>query len=191
MHKIKKYSNRKLYDTADKTYISLNRISELVHAGEEVVIVDSKTGEDLTSAAISQLLARDNSVPSSVLMNLLQKGQGTFQGTLQYARKYASVWQGALTMAEGEIDRLVSRLVKENDLPESEGGELKTEILGYAVNLKEWISDKVDQQVAEVLSRIKPMTKEHVAGLTAQVESLSQRVDALEKALEKNRPPGL
>ena len=66
MRRIKKYSNRKLYDTEDKQYISLVRVSELVRSGEEVFIQDSKTGEDLTAATMSQLLARDKGGPSGV-----------------------------------------------------------------------------------------------------------------------------
>lgn len=187
MRRIKKYSNRKLYDTTDKTYISLNRVSELVQNGEKIVIVDSKTGEDLTSAIISQVLAREKGVPSNVLMQLLYKGQGTFAGTLSYARKYASVWQGALTMAEGEIDRLISKMVKDNEISEDEGGKFKKEMLGYAGNLKNWISEKVDQRVNEVFERVKPVSREQISTLLSRLESLENRLEQVEKRLEASQ----
>ena len=57
--KIKKYANRKLYDTTDKKYVSLDRLSELIKAGEEVTIEDNETGEDITAGVVSQLLARE------------------------------------------------------------------------------------------------------------------------------------
>ena len=44
MHKIKKYANRKLYDTTDKKYISLDHLAELIKAGEEVTVVLKKCG---------------------------------------------------------------------------------------------------------------------------------------------------
>ena len=59
MRKIKKYANRKLYDTKEKQYISMDQLSELIKAGEDVSIVDNKTGEDLTSSIVSQLLAKE------------------------------------------------------------------------------------------------------------------------------------
>ena len=73
MHKIKRYANRKLYDATDKRYVTLNQIAELVKAGEEISVKDNKTGEDLTSATISQILARDkkgkrDDIGSSVLI---------------------------------------------------------------------------------------------------------------------------
>ena len=43
MHNIKKYANRKLYDSTDKKYISMNRLSELKKQGEDIVIIDNET----------------------------------------------------------------------------------------------------------------------------------------------------
>ena len=61
MHLIKKYANRKLYDTTDKRYLTMDRLAELIKSGEEVSIVDNETGDDLTSSIVSQLLAREDS----------------------------------------------------------------------------------------------------------------------------------
>ncbi|MBI9076419.1 MAG: hypothetical protein JEZ02_13520 [Desulfatibacillum sp.] len=182
MRRIKKYSNRKLYDTEDKQYISLARVSELVRAGEEVFIQDSKTGEDLTAATMSQLLARDKGVPSGVLMQLLQKGQGT----LLSARKFVSLWQGAMSMAEGELDKVVTRMVKNNELSESEGSRFKVEVMGYASNLKTWISDKIDYRVAEVLGMMNLVSREHIQDLEDQVTRLTNLVEELQNS---NEPP--
>ncbi len=176
MRRIKKYSNRKLYDTEDKQYISLTRVSELVRAGEEVFIQDSKTGEDLTAATMSQLLARDKGVPSGVLMQLLQKGQGT----LLSARKFVSLWQSAMSMAEGEIDNVVARMVNNNELSESEGSRFKTEVMGYAGNLKAWISDKIDQRVTEVLDVMNLVSRDQFQDMENQVQELTRQVEILQ-----------
>ena len=132
MHLIKKYANRKLYDTKDKRYLTMDRLAELIKSGAEVSIVDKETGDDLTSSIVSQLLARedadnDRAVPSSVLMQLLRKGRGTLFG---YGKKYVSLWQSALTMSKDEIEKLVNSLVKDKEISESEGKNLKKEIMG-------------------------------------------------------------
>ncbi len=183
MRRIKKYSNRKLYDTTDKKYISLSRVSELVSSGEEVYIVDSRTGEDITSTTISQLLAREKGVPPNVLMQLLQKGQGTVQGTIAYAKRYASLWQSAFSMAEGEIDRIIGRMVRNNEISETDGSRFKTDMLSFAGNLKTWMSDKIDQRVSEVLNMMNLATREQLVGLQKENEDLSRRVAELEAAL--------
>ena len=149
MHNIKRYVNRKLYDTTDKKYITLDGISELIKAGKKISVTDNKTGEDLTSGIVSQILARDgqvkgNDLTSRVLIQLLRKGPGTL---VDYGRKYVSLWDRALTMADEEIDKLVDRLVKEKEISESEGCALKKDMAGRADDLKKWVGEKIDKRV--------------------------------------------
>ena len=187
MHKIKRYANRKLYDTTDKNYITLDQISGLIKAGQEVSVVDNQTGEDLTSATISQILARDKKmkngdVVSSVLIQLLRKGGGTL---VDYGKKYVSLWESGLTLAEDEIDRLVNRLVKDQELSESEGSKLKKDISGRADDLKKWIGEKIDQRINHTLSLMNLATKEQVANLTTKIDSLTKKVEKLERLNNK------
>jgi polyhydroxyalkanoate synthesis repressor PhaR len=58
-HLIKKYSNRKLYDTYTRRYITLEDIGRLVRDGRDVKVVQRDTGEDLTPAILSQIVARE------------------------------------------------------------------------------------------------------------------------------------
>ena len=183
MHLIKKYANRKLYDTTDKRYLTMDRLAELIKSGEEVSIVDNETGDDLTSSIVSQLLAREDSdtdkaVPSRVLMQMLRKGRGTLFG---YGKKYVSLWQSALTLSKDEIEKLVNSLVHEKEISESEGKNLKNEILGYANNLKSWIIDSIDQRVSEGLKVMNLSSKDQVNELTKRVDELTQKVKELDK----------
>ena len=180
MHLIKKYANRKLYDTTDKSYLTMDRLAGLIKAGKEVKIIDNETGDDLTSSIVSQLLAReetdtDKAVPSKVLIQMLRKGRGTLFG---YGKKYVSLWQSALTMSKDEIEKLVNSLIKDNEISESEGNNLKKEFVGFANNLKSWIADNIDQRVTEALEMMNLSTR-------AQVNELSKRVEALTKMVKK------
>ena len=85
-------------------------------------------------------------------------------------------------MADEEIDRLVDRLVKDKELSKSEGRKLKKDILVRADDWKNWIKDKTDQRVNEVLGRMNLATKDQVVKLTARVESLTKKVRKLERA---------
>lgn len=183
MHRIKKYANRKMYDTHAKRYISREQLAELIKTGEEVSIIDNRTGEDLTASIVSQLIGmdtkdKDKAVSPRLLMQLLRKGGGTLS---DYAKKYVSLWQGAFNMAEDEIDKLVNRLVKNKELSNDEGSRLKKEILGYSSGLKSWISESIDNRVSEVLSAMNLATNDHVKALSAKVDTLTKQVKQLEK----------
>ena len=92
MRVIKKYANRKLYDTVDKTYISMDRLAELIKDGETVSVIDNQTDQDITVSVLSQLLAREKGGSGSeelsdMLSSLLRKSSDTVFG---YAKKYSS-----------------------------------------------------------------------------------------------------
>lgn len=74
---IKRYANRKLYNTETSRYITLKGISDLIECGEEVRVVDNETGEDITSIALSQILVdreRNRTLSGSVLSELVHRG---------------------------------------------------------------------------------------------------------------------
>jgi polyhydroxyalkanoate synthesis repressor PhaR len=194
MHTIKKYTNRKMYDTHDKRYVTMAQLSKLIKQGEEVMVIDNRTGEDITTAIISQLIGRDTqekdkTVSSQLLMQLLRKGGGTLT---DYAKKYMSLWQGAFNMAEEEVTQLVNRLVKNKELSISEAGKLKKEIMGYTTSLKSWISERIDKRVGEGLQSMNLATNDHLKALSVKVDALTKKVRQLEKmqaaAEQKPRP---
>ena len=53
---IKRYSNRKLYDTQESRYVTLEEIEEMIRAGREISVVDAASGEDLTSVTLTQII---------------------------------------------------------------------------------------------------------------------------------------
>ncbi len=75
---IKRYSNRKLYDTADSRYVTLQQIGEMVRAGEEVQIIDNATKEDKTEVTLALIISEDlksqpRSVPLGTLRDIIQE----------------------------------------------------------------------------------------------------------------------
>jgi polyhydroxyalkanoate synthesis repressor PhaR len=75
---IKRYANRKLYNTAASRYITLRGIAELLERGEDVKVIDNETGEDMTAVTLSQVLVETErggrSAPGSLLSELFQRG---------------------------------------------------------------------------------------------------------------------
>jgi polyhydroxyalkanoate synthesis repressor PhaR len=56
---VKRYSNRKLYDTSESRYVTLEEISRWVKAGEDVKIVENESGEDLTAVTFAQIILEE------------------------------------------------------------------------------------------------------------------------------------
>jgi len=77
--KLKKYANRRLYDTETSTFMSLSQVAELVKQGREIEVVDAKTGEDVTNFILSQLVLEEIKnksllLPLSLLYMLIRYG---------------------------------------------------------------------------------------------------------------------
>jgi len=71
---IKKYGNRRLYDTSSSRYINLDQVAELVRQGAEVQVVDAKTGEDLTRVTLTQIIVEDTKdQPTGLPLELLRQ----------------------------------------------------------------------------------------------------------------------
>src|SRR5258708_37118969 len=75
---VKKYGNRRLYDTSDSRYITLEELADKVRQGEEVRVVDAKTGEDLTASTLTQILVEGRGaarlLPVPLLIQLVRLG---------------------------------------------------------------------------------------------------------------------
>lgn len=64
---IKKYANRRLYDTESSSYITLDRLAELVREGREFEVVDAKSGEDITRQVLTQIIVDEEARGSTML----------------------------------------------------------------------------------------------------------------------------
>ena len=75
---IKKYSNRRLYDTSDSRYITLDELAQKIRAGHEVRVLDAKTNEDLTQPTLTQVILESRRaarlLPVPLLTQLIRMG---------------------------------------------------------------------------------------------------------------------
>lgn len=76
---IKRYGSRKLYDTVESRYVSMQELAGLIRSGELVEVVDNKTGEDVTVQILTQVISeqgrRGNFFPSGLLHDLIRAGE--------------------------------------------------------------------------------------------------------------------
>jgi polyhydroxyalkanoate synthesis repressor PhaR len=82
---VKRYGNRKLYDTSESRYVTLEEIARWVKAGEDVRILENDTGEDLTAVTFAQIILEEERhknglLPLRVLRDIIQHGEAALQG---------------------------------------------------------------------------------------------------------------
>jgi polyhydroxyalkanoate synthesis repressor PhaR len=178
---IRRYGNRKLYDAAARRYVTLDDVARLVADGQEVEVVDQRTGEDLTSLTLAQVLLEGvkqgaSRIPRQVLTRLIR-----------IAAAPASAWgewpepQDTAGRARQEAERIVSRVL-------GRGGRLS---LDDAVTLRQDLGQMVHRFVVEaqsgVESRLRGLLEkgEGVAGRS--LDALRGRIEAFGAYIEK--PP--
>jgi len=82
---IKRYQNRKLYDTHESSYVTLDEIARMIKGGEDLRVIDNKTKNDITAATLTQLLyeseRKAKTQPSvELLKEIIRHGDGSFSG---------------------------------------------------------------------------------------------------------------
>ena len=85
---IKRYQNRKLYDTHESSYVTLDEIAKMIKGGEDLRVIDNKTKNDITAATLTQLLyeseKKAKTQPSiDLLKEIIRHGDGSFSGYIQ------------------------------------------------------------------------------------------------------------
>lgn len=177
MPTIKRYPNRKLYDTEAKQYITLDAIAKLIRLGQDVQVIDHASGEDLTALTLTQIIfeqEKKNSgfLPRPVLTGLIQAG-GETMGALR--RTLATPLEYFRTVDE-EINRRVRSLVKRGDLTEEEGGSLLSKLLNQG---KEALTPS-PENVEQLLHDRGVPTHKDIDALARQIDELTAKLETLE-----------
>lgn len=202
---IKRYSNRKLYDTKDSRYVTLQQIGEMVRAGEEVQIIDNKTKEDKTEVTLALILSEDlksepRSVPLAALRDLIQERGGKLwsqlrEGTLARfmaaeAEKSASAVDAAVLAealdqedkAKAPIEPVATdKAFEDRPIPAPTPSQLKfrqEEKKGRLSELMESSITSLDERIRAIVPSARSFSE-----LRDEVVRLSERVDQLEKQL--------
>jgi polyhydroxyalkanoate synthesis repressor PhaR len=172
---IKRYSNRKLYDTKGSTYVTLLQIAEMIRQGEEVEIIDNATKEDKTDVTLAliiseELRTRPRAIPLSTLKALVRHGGERLLNQLR----------------TGPIGKLIPNQGSEEQplAPPSEEdlSQTKDSKPGIRATLAEW-QTAIDERIRAVLPNFAAFSE-----LSQEVQRLSARLDAIEKKLGAGGP---
>lgn len=175
---IKRYPNRKLYDTEAKRYITLDGIAELIREGKEVQVIDHTTDEDLTAVTLTQIIFEQEKksggfLPKSVLTGLVQAG-GDTMNTL---RRTLTSPLDLLRHVDEEIEQRLQNLVARGELAREESVRLRKKLLSSTA--KETASIPGQQHIERLLSSRGIPTREEIEQIHTQIDSLATKIDTL------------
>ena len=96
---IKKYENRRLYDTTNSRYVNLEEVAQLLQQGNDVQVIDATSGEDITRLILTQIIVEDAKTPESTFpLDLLRQmvvasGRASQESALQYMKTMLEIYQ--------------------------------------------------------------------------------------------------
>jgi polyhydroxyalkanoate synthesis repressor PhaR len=172
---IKRYSNRKLYDTKDSRYVTLLQIAEMVRGGEEVQIIDNNTKDDLTEITLAQIIyeeqkAHSRSVPLQTLKELI----------------HARTEKVLADLREGPIGRLIpgskpapALEQDEQEIADVNAKDSKPTLVDQAKGKLEEVQHNLDERIRAILASFRPLQQ-----LQQEVKRLNERIEELEKRLK-------
>lgn len=168
---IKKYENRRLYDTASSRYVNLEDVTEMVREGEEVQVVDAKSGEDLTRVVLTQIIVegakdKDAGLPTDMLRQIIiASGRAQQQILTSYFRFALDLYLRA-----------------HQDLRERINGA-RTKTLGPLEAVQKFFGGAAAAGLPWAITRAKSAAPE----AATELGELRARLDALERQLAQSR----
>jgi polyhydroxyalkanoate synthesis repressor PhaR len=176
---IRRYDNRKLYDAAARRYVTLDDLAQAIGKGEELRVVDQRTGDDLTTVVMAQVILeglkqRTASIPHQVLSRLIRLANGP--------RNVWAEWTGpqeAATRARAEAEKIVSGLLGRGRLTLDEALALRQEMAGAVQRIVAEAQQGLEAKMRGLLER----TGEAESGVSPSLSALRARLLSFESLI--------
>lgn len=172
---IKKYENRRLYDTEYSRYVNLDEVARMVRDGRDLRVVDAVTGEDLTRLILTQIMMEDARGPDSVFpLDMLREmivasGKASQESALKYMKTVMEMYQNAYRFITPAVPSMGVAAAGWNQRPPVSDGSEHSE---KAATRDPSSSDRVGAAGSP-------------AGNANDVELLKRRVEELEQVLKR------
>ncbi|MCP4703155.1 MAG: hypothetical protein GY865_00975 [candidate division Zixibacteria bacterium] len=192
MRIIKRYKNRRLYDTELKSYITHTELGHIIKRGDPFKVIESSTGEEITLAVLGQVLIgklkheKDETKSKENLIELINKGGRKSMSILKNTY-LASV--GIFNITKKKAEKIIDSLIKAGDISKSERKEAVLELLDKAEKSTAKMKEKVFKETGNIQKNLQKDVSKVVGKLKLatqkDVDALNKKIDKLTKALEK------
>jgi polyhydroxyalkanoate synthesis repressor PhaR len=180
---VKRYANRKLYDTQRSRYVTLDQIAEMIRGGEDVKIVDNNSKEDLTAITLAQIIFEEEKkasfLPLSALRNIIQtSGQSIQSFATQAGEKVRAVFRREKEEGGGDGGETPAEPVEGEAAPQP-AGTVREFLERSQQTFDEW-QKRVDERIRHAVEAVSPL-----AGLEKELRALATRLAEIEKRLDE------
>jgi polyhydroxyalkanoate synthesis repressor PhaR len=177
---IKRYPNRKLYNTEAKQYITLEGIADLIRQGIEIQVIDHTSGEDLTALTLTQIILEQEKrqsglLTNSFLMGLIRAGGDRLSALHRSLHSPLQFWR----QFDDEIKRRVQALVQQGDLSDKEGKTLLEKLIQQGLRSTRESQIITEEELERYLKQRQAPTQEDIRKLHQQLDELSIKIDQI------------
>lgn len=193
---IKRYGNRKLYDTSESRYITLDEIARLVRSGNDVKVVDNENGDDLTAITFAQIILEEEKRRSSLislglLRELVQHGEDTLAQLRNRVEKGVEVIGTIGEKAGRRMQEIVSGSGGESGAPGAAPASPATaaghgkgffdELIAAPQRRLEALQRSIDERIKSSVGRIAnhPVVQHEVQRIERSIKKLEERLARL------------
>jgi polyhydroxyalkanoate synthesis repressor PhaR len=173
---IKRYTNRKLYDTEESRYVTLEEIAQMIKGGAEVKVVDNRTKEDLTSVTLAQIIFEEEKKTSKV-------GLATLRDMIRHGGEVAQrLVEGTQAELRGRVEAVRAAAEQRMQSLFTRGQDTRDRALELVQASQEAMlafQRKVDERVR---SAVEGMS--NLAEVRRQLDEIGKRIEGLERRLE-------
>jgi polyhydroxyalkanoate synthesis repressor PhaR len=179
---IKRYPNRKLYDTDAKQYITLEGIAEKIRKGEEIRVIDNANGEDLTAVILTQVIFEEEKKRSGLLPHTLLAGLIQASGDrLSAIQRNLASSIGFFRQVDEEIRRRVDTLISRGELSEDQGRSLLDKLLSLTAQQNDENVSGLEEEVTRAIEERKIPTRSDMDRIIEELNTLGDKLDELKK----------
>jgi len=173
---IKRYTNRKLYDTVESRYVTLDEIAEMIKAGAEVKIIDNRSKEDLTSVTLAQIIFEEEKKTSKMsletLRDMIRHGGEVAQRLVEGTQ---AELRGRVEAVRAAAEQRVQSFLKTGQQTSDRAKELVQTSQEAMVALQKRVDERVRAAV-EGMSNLSDVRR--------SLDDISKRIETLEKRLD-------
>ena len=180
---IKKYANRRLYNTATSTYVTLDDLSHMVKAGSEFVVYDAKSGDDITRAVLTQIIVEEeqkgqNLLPISFLRQLISLYGDSMQWLVpRYLEQAMAAFARNQEQMRQNLKQTFGGLFPFGNLEEM--GKQNLALFEQAMKMFSPFPPQGDEGAAKTAE--KPTPREDIGDLNERINALQKQVEELGK----------
>lgn len=172
---IKRYNNRKLYDTHAKRYVTLFELADMIRQGDDITVVDHKTGADITLQIQAQIIFEQerqtgSGLPNTVLTNIIQASSQTIK---QLRTSLLPIEPAART--DSEIERRILLLVERGEVSKKQGTQLLQKLLSVRPDPR----SSEELKMERALEKRGTPTRSEVQELASQVADLTRELEVM------------